>query len=84
MRAIPEGRITLGTDSLASNHQLSVWSEIQIVLQRFPELKLVDVLPWATLNGARYLGIDHLFGSLEKGKRPGIVLLSESTIQLII
>ncbi|KRP13955.1 MAG: hypothetical protein ABR95_10725 [Sphingobacteriales bacterium BACL12 MAG-120813-bin55] len=84
MRAIPEGRITLGTDSLASNHQLSVWSEIQIVLQRFPELKLVDVLPWATLNGARYLGIDHLFGSLEKGKRPGIVLLSESTIQRII
>ena len=32
---------------------------------------------WATLNGAQFLGIDNKFGTIEKGKKPGINLISE-------
>lgn len=65
--------ITLGTDSLASNHQLSIWAEVQTIRSRFPDIPLETVLQWATLNGAAALGIDGTYGSLEKGKRPGLV-----------
>ncbi len=84
MRAIPHNRITLGTDSLASNHQLSVWSEMQTILQHNRELGLADILPWATLNGAQYLGIDSRFGTFETGKQPGVVHLSSQGAARII
>jgi cytosine/adenosine deaminase-related metal-dependent hydrolase len=34
------------------------------------------MLQMATLNGAKALGIEHTYGSFEKGKRPGVLLLS--------
>jgi cytosine/adenosine deaminase-related metal-dependent hydrolase len=34
------------------------------------------MLSWATLNGARALQMDKHLGSFEKGKKPGIVLIS--------
>ena len=67
-------RITLGTDSLASNHQLSILKEMQI-LQLHKQVGLETLLQWATLNGAAFLGIDDQYGSLEAGKKPGIILL---------
>ncbi|RYF92526.1 MAG: amidohydrolase, partial [Chitinophagaceae bacterium] len=44
-------RITLGTDSLASNHQLNILKEMQ-VLQQHKKVGLTDLLLWGTLNGA--------------------------------
>ncbi|WP_120517524.1 amidohydrolase family protein [Chitinophaga barathri] len=71
---ISEGaRITLGTDSLASNRQLSIWAEINTIHQHFPEIPMATILQWATLNGAKALGISATYGSLEKGKKPGLV-----------
>ncbi|HEU4553071.1 MAG TPA: amidohydrolase family protein [Chitinophaga sp.] len=67
--------LTLGTDSLASNHQLSIWAEIQAIRTRFPEIPLAEILQWATLNGAKALGIEGQYGSFEKGKRPGVVVI---------
>ncbi|HEY0273826.1 MAG TPA: amidohydrolase family protein [Chitinophaga sp.] len=69
--------ITLGTDSLASNHQLSMWSEIAAIREAYPAIPLENILQWATLNGARALQIADRFGSFEKGKKPGVVLISE-------
>lgn len=69
--------MVLGTDSLASNHQLSIWEEIKLVQKHFPETGLSQLLQWATINGARALQCDHLFGSFEKGKKPGVVHISE-------
>lgn len=66
-------RITLGTDSLASNHRLSIWEEIQTIRARFPDIPVDTLLSWATLNGAEALGIADRFGSFEKGKQPGLV-----------
>jgi cytosine/adenosine deaminase-related metal-dependent hydrolase len=68
-------RITLGTDSLASNDSLSIFSEM-LTLQKNFEVSADDLLRWGTLNGAEYLGIQNRFGSLEVGKRPGVNLLS--------
>ena len=71
-----KAQITLGTDSLASNHQLSIWEEIKTIQQRFPEIELETLLKWGTLNGAQYLGVQEKFGTLEKGKTPGVCWVS--------
>jgi cytosine/adenosine deaminase-related metal-dependent hydrolase len=34
------------------------------------------MLGWATLNGARALQMDKHLGSFEKGKKPGLVLIT--------
>lgn len=67
--------IVLGTDSLASNDQLSIWEEIRTISVAYPAIPLKDLLTWATINGARALGCDNIYGSFEKGKAPGIVLI---------
>ncbi|WP_343667082.1 amidohydrolase family protein [Chitinophaga sp.] len=69
--------ITLGTDSLASNHQLSIWEEIQAIRTHFPEIPLAEILQWATLNGAKALGIAARYGSFEKGKQPGVIAITD-------
>ena len=66
-------QLCLGTDSLASNTSLSLLEEIKTVLERFPETDLQDVISWATINGAKALGIDSKLGSFEEGKIPGVV-----------
>lgn len=70
--------ITLGTDSLASNDSLCVLSELKTIHRYFPELPLTGTIQWATINGARFLGIADRYGSLESGKAPGINLLTNT------
>jgi imidazolonepropionase-like amidohydrolase len=35
------------------------------------------MLTWATINGARALGVEHRFGSFEKGKTPGFYHITD-------
>ncbi|RZL50533.1 MAG: amidohydrolase [Pedobacter sp.] len=65
-------KITLGTDSLASNDELNILAEMR-TLQTLTNVSFVEVLKWATLNGAQFLGIDDNYGSLEVGKKPGVL-----------
>ena len=65
--------IILGTDSLASNHQLSILEEIKTLQKYFPTIPLHAMLGWATINGAKALQTDKTLGSFDKGKMPGIV-----------
>lgn len=67
--------ITIGTDSLSSNTSLEMAEEIYTIQKHFPGIKLEEILRWATLNGAAFLGIDKTAGSFEKGKKPGVVLI---------
>ncbi|SFH30316.1 amidohydrolase family protein [Pedobacter insulae] len=67
-------KITLGTDSLASNQQLNILAEMQ-TLQTNKAIPFQTLLTWATLNGAEFLGIDSQYGSLSVGKKPGIILI---------
>ena len=65
--------IVLGTDSLASNHQLSILEEIKTLQKYYPTIPLQAMLGWATINGAKALQTDKTLGSFDKGKMPGIV-----------
>ncbi|MBI2270258.1 MAG: amidohydrolase family protein [Bacteroidetes bacterium] len=67
---------TIGTDSLASNHSLSVLDELKVITKHAPQIGLETLLTWATLNGAAFLGFDKELGSIEKGKKPGLNLIS--------
>ena len=67
--ASPNINICIGTDSLSSNWSLSVVEELKM----FSGIPLEELLRWATINGAKALGIDDKFGSLEVGKRSGVV-----------
>jgi aminodeoxyfutalosine deaminase len=69
-------RITIGTDSLTSNWQLSILEEMKTIARFQRYVPFGDMLRWATLNGAEALGFDDTLGSLEPGKRPGILLLT--------
>ncbi len=67
--------IVLGTDSLASNHQLSILEEIKTIQQAFPAIEMETLLKWSTSNGTKALQLDSLLGSFEKGKKPGVVVV---------
>jgi cytosine/adenosine deaminase-related metal-dependent hydrolase len=69
--------IVLGTDSLASNHQLSIAAEIKTILKNFPAIQPEQVLTWATSNGAAALQLDSMLGSFEKGKKPGVIIFNK-------
>jgi cytosine/adenosine deaminase-related metal-dependent hydrolase len=67
--------IVLGTDSLASNHQLNILEEIKTLHKIFPSIELQTMLQWATINGAKALQMENVLGSFEKNKKPGVVLV---------
>ncbi|HVW12929.1 MAG TPA: amidohydrolase family protein [Mucilaginibacter sp.] len=68
--------ITLGTDSLASNTKLCILNEMRLIQEKFPAINTRTLLEWATVNGARFLGIADEKGTIEAGKTPGLNLLT--------
>ena len=73
--------ICLGTDSLASNHQLSVLQEMITLQKFFPEITLQELVEWGCWNGSLALGLNDFFGSLESGKKPGVNLISGADLR---
>ncbi|MBC8173539.1 MAG: amidohydrolase family protein [Chitinophagales bacterium] len=69
--------ITIGTDSLASNHRLSVLDELMIIQKHFPSIQADDLFRWSTLYGAKFLGIEEKYGSFDTGKFPGVNLIKD-------
>lgn len=70
-----DAKMTIGTDSLTSNWQLSVLAEMQTIQRYQSYVPFATLLRWATLNGAEALQFDQDLGSIEVGKTPGINLL---------
>ncbi|WP_406824387.1 amidohydrolase family protein [Pedobacter sp. KACC 23697] len=70
-------KITLGTDSLASNHQLNILSEM-LTLQKYKQVPFEKLLSWATINGAEFLELDQQMGTIDVGKKPGLNLIQLS------
>jgi cytosine/adenosine deaminase-related metal-dependent hydrolase len=68
--------ICIGTDSLASNTQLSIMGELQVLNEAFPELGWERLLRWATSGGAKALQMDDIVGSFTEGTKPGVLQLS--------
>jgi cytosine/adenosine deaminase-related metal-dependent hydrolase len=75
-------KMVIGTDSLASNHSLSIVDELNVLLSHFKWAKIADLLKWATYNGAEALGIENNFGTFIKGGNTGINHLSYSADRL--
>lgn len=74
--------ICIGTDSLSSNHELSVLSELMSIKQRYPDIQWETLISWGTLNGARALELEEYCGSIAPGKKPGIVLIDDPEINM--
>ncbi len=67
--------ICIGTDSLASNHELSILSELTSIKERYPNISWKTLLTWGTRNGALALQMPDI-GTIEPGKKPGIVKIT--------
>ena len=65
-----------GTDSLASNTDLNLFSEAAHVLEHYPATAPDVLLSMMTMGGARALQQNHLFGSIEAGKRSAFLAVS--------
>ncbi len=68
-------RMTIGTDSLTSNWQLSTLEEMKTIARFQSYVPFPTILRWATLNGAEALGFEDELGSIEPGKKPGLNLI---------
>jgi 5-methylthioadenosine/S-adenosylhomocysteine deaminase len=75
-------RMSLGTDSVASNNVVDMFEEMReaIFMQRartgrFNALDAVSAFRMATLGGAECLGLDRHLGSLDEGKRADFVVI---------
>jgi cytosine/adenosine deaminase-related metal-dependent hydrolase len=68
-------RVALGTDSLASNPDLSILAEIRHLHRHHPDVPGEVLLRMATLSGAEALGWADDTGSLEAGKSADLVVV---------
>ncbi len=64
--------IALGTDSLASSPDISLWGEMATLAAHLPSVPGHRWLDAATRGGAHALGLVEL-GTLTAGKRPGVL-----------
>lgn len=71
-------KIVLGTIQSGSTNMLQLLKSIQ---EANDNIAVEEMLTWATLNGAGALGVDDTFGTLEKNKKPGVLLLTGINMQ---
>ena len=69
-------RVAVGTDSLASAPDLNLFSEVAAMHAIAPSIPAATLLDSATLQGARALGFESEFGSIEPGKRARLLAVS--------
>lgn len=72
--------IALGTDSLASNGDLSMLREMRLFQEVYPKVGSEEILRMATLEGARALGLGEEIGSIEAGKKADLVAIAGKDI----
>jgi aminodeoxyfutalosine deaminase len=65
--------VALGTDSRASNPDLSLWEDMRFVAQRYSAVPPSTVLRLGTQSGAEALGLADECGTLAPGKRADYV-----------
>lgn len=75
-------RLCLGTDSLASNDDLDLCSEANVIFKNAPTLNMTNVLRMMTGNGAKALGLEEEFGGFIKGKNAGLNLVEFKSGQM--
>ncbi|MRR18822.1 hypothetical protein EG827_01380 [bacterium] len=74
------GRIVAGTDSLASNNRLDMLTELRLLQDAAPGTPLHEIIRWGTINGANALKMSDTIGSIEPGKKPGLLLVENADL----
>lgn len=74
--------VGLGTDGVASNNDLDLFSEMDTVAKLHKIIQMdpcvmdaKTTVQMATINGARALGLDQITGSIEPGKQADLILV---------
>lgn len=76
LRMIRQGvNVAIGTDSRASNPDLSLWNELLFLRDQFSDVSTGLILECGTLAGARALEMSQELGSLAVGKRADLTLI---------
>jgi cytosine/adenosine deaminase-related metal-dependent hydrolase len=68
--------VALGTDSRASNPDLSLWEELRFLRQTFPEVPGELLLDLGTRRGARALGLETMLGEISPGWRADFAVVA--------
>ncbi len=69
-------RVAVGTDSLASAPDLNVFAELAAMRALAPSVPASALLDSATRQGARALGFDRDYGTIEPGKRARLLAVA--------
>jgi 5-methylthioadenosine/S-adenosylhomocysteine deaminase len=82
-------RVGLGTDGAASNHDLSLWEEMdtaaklhKLMAQDPTVVSAPQALEMTTIGGARAIHLEREIGSLEAGKRADLIIVDLSATHL--
>jgi aminodeoxyfutalosine deaminase len=76
--------ICLGTDSLASNDDLSLFAEMRAFQKEFPDVSSEEILKMVTVYGARALRQDNALGKVRSGFVADLVALPCSTSTSVV
>ncbi len=68
-------RVAVGTDSLASNPDLSLVAELRQVARLHPAVPPEQILQMGTLHGAEALGLAERLGSISPGKKARLAVV---------
>jgi cytosine/adenosine deaminase-related metal-dependent hydrolase len=69
-------RVAIGTDSLASAPDLNLFAELATLRALAPDVPASALLASATLHGARALGFDGEYGTIEPEKRASLIAVN--------
>ena len=69
-------RVAVGTDSLASAPDLNVFAELATMRALAPSVPASSLLESATVEGARALGFEEEYGTIEPGKRARLLAVA--------
>jgi cytosine/adenosine deaminase-related metal-dependent hydrolase len=69
-------RVAVGTDSLASAPDLNVFAELATMRALAPSVPAASLLESATIEGARALGFEAEYGTIEPGKRARLLAVA--------
>jgi cytosine/adenosine deaminase-related metal-dependent hydrolase len=67
--------VAVGTDSLASVDDLNLFSELAALRALAPTVSAASLLASGTIEGARALGFDADFGTIEPGRRGALIAI---------
>jgi cytosine/adenosine deaminase-related metal-dependent hydrolase len=66
---------------LELSNMISILEELKTLQMNWPDIPIEVLVSWATINGAKALGEQDVYGSIEPGKKPGLLLIENVDLQ---